>query len=90
MMKKTEQQNQLIDSAEDIAYQTENSMEEIRNLLLASIISADNTRYSEEVKQEIIKRYKSSSTIDLEYLLEPLGKEADKYIRLCSYTKETA
>ena len=83
-MKKTEQQNQLIDSAEDIAYQTENSIEEIKNLVLASIISADNTRYPEEVKQEIIKRYSESK--DLAYILAPLGEEkANKYLKLFEY-----
>jgi len=55
--------------------------EEIKNFILASIISADNDRYSEEIKQDIIQRIKDKRD-DLEYVLEPLGDDAHKYIEL--------
>lgn len=53
-------------------------MDELRNYMYVSIISADNDEFglSEEDKQEIIQRHKLGST--WEYTLEPIK---DKKIR---------
>lgn len=53
-------------------------MDELRNYIYVSIISADNDEFglSEEDKQEIIQRHKLGST--WEYTLEPIK---DKKIR---------
>ena len=53
-------------------------MDELRNYVYVSIISADNDEFglSEEDKQEIIQRHKLGST--WEYTLEPIK---DKKIR---------
>ena len=50
-------------------------LEELRNYVYVSIISADNDEYglSEEDKQEIIERRKLGST--WEYILEPIKDE---------------
>lgn len=61
--------------------------EELKYFVFASIISADNYLYTEEVKQDIIHRYdaykdKGFDETDWEYVLEPLGEEAGKYIQL--------
>lgn len=42
----------------------------LRNLLYVSIISADNDEYTEEQKQEVISRHKTSKNWD--YILEPV------------------
>lgn len=52
--------------------------EEVRCLAFASIISADNDRYTEDVKQEVIYRYnleKEKADKDWEFILEPLGAD---------------
>ena len=49
--------------------------------MFASIISADNEAYTEDVKQEIISRYNKDNP-NWEYILEPLGGDADMYIKL--------
>lgn len=50
--------------------------------LFASIISADNERYTEEAKQEVISRQKEKP-YDWGYVLQPLGKdECDKLTEL--------
>lgn len=50
----------------------------IKNFLFASIISADNYRLTEEVKQSIISRYKDAEhKEEWEYILEPI--EDEKY-----------
>ena len=48
-------------------------MDELRNLVFASIISADNDEFglSEDDKQEIIQRHKLGT--NWEYVLEPIG-----------------
>ena len=54
------------------------SEEEVRCLAFASIISADNDRYTEDVKQEVIYRYgleKDKADKDWEFILEPLGAD---------------
>ncbi len=51
--------------------------EELKNLIFGSIISADNTKYTEDVKQEVIYRYKlqDEADPDWEFVLEPLGAD---------------
>lgn len=60
-------------------------------MVFVSLISADNDKYEEEVKQEVIDRHKKASSnhedptdsnIDWEYVFEPLGKDAEKYTKL--------
>lgn len=54
----------------------------LKSMLFASIISADNDEFTEDVKQEILTRHKEASkgfksildsNIDWEYVLEPLN-----------------
>lgn len=83
-MKKTEQQNQIISQAEEAAYQTEETMSSVQCLILGSIISADNDRYTEEQKQEVISRYntaKESKDYNWKYILEPVDN-TDKLSQL--------
>lgn len=50
--------------------------EEVKSLVFANIISADNDEFTEDVKQEVIYRYdleKDTAEIDWEFVLEPLG-----------------
>lgn len=59
----------------------------LKYFLFASIISADNDSYTEDVKQDIIQRYDKYKdcdfdSVDWKYVLEPLGEDADKYIKL--------
>ena len=63
----------------------------LKSMLFASIISADNDEFTEEVKQEILTRHKESSkgfksildsNIDWEYVLEPIGKDSYKYVKI--------
>lgn len=52
--------------------------EELRCLAFADIISADNDRYTEDTKQEVIYRYgleKDKADKDWEFILEPLGAD---------------
>lgn len=56
-------------------------LEQAKNLMLVSLISADNKRYSEEVKQEIIKRMEEKPK-QWEYIFEPLGENAEKWVTL--------
>ena len=75
MMKKTEQQNQTIDQAEEAAYQTEETITFTQHLLLGFIISADNEKYTEEQKQEVITRYTEARKINeynWDYILRPV------------------
>lgn len=46
----------------------------LRNFLYVSIISADNDHYTEEQKQEIIRRHKEfeGKEPDWRYILEPI------------------
>lgn len=84
-MKKTEQQNQIISQAEKAAYQIEETLSSVQCLILGSIISADNDRYTEEQKQEVISRYntaKESKDYNWNYILEPVdntGKLAELF-----------
>lgn len=57
----------------------------LKYFIFASIISADNDEYTEETKQAIIQRFDSSKdidSIDWEYVLKPLGEDAEKYVKL--------
>lgn len=59
-------------------------MTELSNFLFVSIISADNDRYPEDIKQEILRRYdlcKEHGTLDWEYILEEL-EDKDRYIKI--------
>lgn len=61
---------------------------QLKCFVYASIISADNDEYAENVKQEVIRRYKdagediTNNSLNWEYIFEPLGEGADKYIQL--------
>lgn len=59
---------------------------EIKYLILGSIISADNTEFTEEVKQEIISRYNKNPQ-DLSYVLEPIEDDEKrlKYLNLLTF-----
>jgi hypothetical protein len=53
------------------------------NFTIASIISAENEEFTEDVKQAVIKNldgYKDSEKHDWKKILEPLGEDAYKYI----------
>lgn len=54
---------------------TSNDLEQLKNYIYVSIISADNDEFglSEDDKQEIIERHKLGST--WEYTLEPIKDE---------------
>lgn len=59
----------------------------LKRFLFVSIISADNDSYTEDVKQDILQRYHKYKDYDFdsvewEYVLEPLGDDADRYVKL--------
>lgn len=84
-MKKTEQQTKTIEKAEEAAYQIKDEMSSVQCLIFASIISADNDKYTEEQKQEVISRYneaKETNKYDWDKILEPVdntGKLAELF-----------
>lgn len=52
------------------------NMDNIKALAYASLISADNDRYTEDQKQESMYRYeleKTATEPDWEFILEPFG-----------------
>lgn len=56
------------------------SEQQLKYFVMASIISADNDEYTEDIKQEIISRFgidrasnKDWSEYNWEYILEPIG-----------------
>lgn len=52
--------------------------EELRSFLFASIISAENDHYTEDVKQEVIRRYnieRNNDHKDWQFILEPIGAD---------------
>lgn len=74
-MMTTEQRNQIISQAEEAAYQTEETMSSVHCLILGFLISADNDRYTEEQKQEVITRFneaRKTNKYDWNYILEPV------------------
>lgn len=51
---------------------------ELKCFAFASIISAENDRYTEEVKQEVIRRYdieRNKEKKDWTFILEPIGAD---------------
>ena len=51
----------------------------IKWLIYGSLISADNTEYTEEEKQESMRRFElTKDDPDWEFILEPFEKEGDK------------
>lgn len=61
--------------------------EGLKYFIFASIISADNDYYTEDVKQDILQRYDKYKDCDFdsvewEYVLKPLGEDAEKYVKL--------
>lgn len=56
----------------------EQEINDIKRLVYASLISADNDKYPEDVKQESIYRYKlekDNDEIDWAFVLEPFGAD---------------
>ena len=52
--------------------------EELKSFLFASIISAENDHYTEDVKQEVIRRYnieRNNDHKDWQFILEPIGAD---------------
>lgn len=74
MKKQTEQHSQTISQAEEAAYQIEDEKSSFKCLIYASIISADNDKYTEEQKQEVIRRFDKEKGLnqDWNYVLEPV------------------
>lgn len=65
------------------------SEESLKYFVFASIISADNDEFTEEVKQEIISRYNPDEKWedhDWRHVLEPIG-DNDKIDKLVSILK---
>lgn len=58
------------------------SLEMMKNFIYVSIISSDNDEYPEEVKQRIISRYHEVGSKDWSYVLEPLGEDKYKYLKI--------
>lgn len=61
----------------------------LKYFVFASIISADNDEFTEEVKQEIIRRYNPDDKWedhDWRHILEPI-KDSDKIDKLVSILK---
>lgn len=61
--------------------------EGLKYFIFASIISADNEYYTEYAKQDVISRYNKYrecefDDVDWEYVLKPLGEDAEKYVKL--------
>lgn len=65
----------------------EKTLEELKNLVYSSIISADNDEFglSEDDKQEIISRHQLGST--WEYILEPI-KDVKKRKHLIEFFED--
>lgn len=66
-------------------------IEGMKAFVFASIISAENEEYSEEVKQEIMRRYGEDKT-NWKYILEPIEDEECRHrlIELLTYeSRET-
>lgn len=57
---------------------------EIRWIVYASLISADNDELDEDTKQELIRR-RDDKPDDWAYILEPLGERGKKLIELFEY-----
>ena len=53
-------------------------LELLKNFIYISIISADNDEYTEETKQEVIRRYHEADMKDWSYILEPIKDEKQR------------
>lgn len=65
--------------------QSEDDIQQLKNFIFVSLISADNYEYSEDIKQEIMYRHnvcENADFMDWEYILEPLGEDAEGYINI--------
>lgn len=62
---------------------------EIRWIVYASLISADNDELDEDIKQELIQR-RDEKPDNWEYILEPLGEDGKKLIELFEYADRIA
>ena len=60
----------------------EESIQMYKNLIFISIISADNDEYTEETKQEVLRRYHEADMKDWSYILDPLGEDKYKYMKI--------
>lgn len=61
-------------------------MQELKIFLYASLIGAENEKLSEDIKQEMMRRYEECrkdniDDVDWKYVLEPMGENANKYIK---------
>ena len=63
-------------------------MNQLKNLVYVSIISADNDEFglSEDDKQEIMKRYKESDNWG--YILEPIKNEEQRKLLIDVFNEE--
>lgn len=59
-------------------------LEELKNFIFVSIISADNDEYTEDQKQEVISRYElTKDDPDWRFILEPVdetGRLAELFV----------
>ena len=60
----------------------EESIQLYKNFIFVSIISADNDEYTEETKQEVLRRYHEADKEDWSYILDPLGEDKYKYMKI--------
>ncbi len=59
--------------------------EELKIFIYVSIISADNDDYTEEVKQEVMRRYHDQlgkQPLDWSIILDSLGDDKYKYMKI--------
>jgi len=59
----------------------------LRNLVFVSLISADNDKYSEDVKQDILQRFNRAGgditkVDDWGWILDPLKEDKERYMKL--------
>ena len=60
----------------------EEGIQMYKNLIFVGIISADNDEYTEETKQEVLRRYHEADMKDWSYILDPLGEDKYKYMKI--------
>lgn len=57
----------------------------LKCLIFTSLISVDNDEYPEDVKREILHRYDVYEDVkdkNWDYILDPLGKDKEKYMKI--------
>lgn len=65
-------------------------MNSIKCIIFAELISADNDKYPEEIKQQMLTRFnKDKEHPNWEYILEPLGDEAEPYLAILNEELES-